>query len=283
MTLFFDTCYPLALERRMALLFEEHTRILRGCLFDVHNEVGIGYPEEAYHRALKLCCERKGIPLLSKQKGRLEHRDRLVHTFEYDLLALNEIILELKTLAGGFARENYVQLLSYLKFWHKQLGLLVNLGQEKVVVERLPFTEKTLVLAEHYEHIEALLSGGNRSLFKQIREGIQHVANAHGLGYGDTVCAKLLCAEWEHRQLDVRRELTCPACFANEDLGRFPVDAIQLGDRFLCCVVALKEEIGPYEIGKAQSYLQALKLPVGLVINFGKHALQVRGIRPPKG
>ena len=267
----------------MALLFEEHTRILRGCLFEIHNEVGIGYPEEAYHRAFKLCCERKDIPLLSKQKGRLEHRGTLVHTFEYDLLAFDEILLELKALAGGFARENYAQLLSYLKFWRKQLGLLVNFGQEKVVVERLPFTEKTLVLDENYEHIEALLSGGNQAVFDQIRGGIQQVANAHGLGYGDTVCAKLLCAEWEHRQLDVRRGVTCPASFANENLGRFPVDAIQLNDRFLCCVVALKEEIGPYEIGKAQSYLRALKLPVGLVINFGKHALQVRGIRPPKG
>ena len=29
--------------------------------------------------------------------------------------------------------------------------------------------------------------------------------------------------------------------------------------------------------------LQMLDLPVGLVVNFGKRALQIRGVRPPKG
>lgn len=277
-----ETFHPLALQSGMALLFEEQTRILRGCLFDVHNEVGLGFPEGAYHRAFVTCCKRRNIPLLSKQKGRLEHRGKQVHVFEHDVLAFDEILLELKALAGGFAREHFVQLLSYQKFWRKKLGLLVNFGQAKVEVERLPFTEKALAVAEDYEHIEPAASGADGALFQQIREGILHVANTHGVGYGDTVCAKLLYSEWEHRQLGVCRELACPAQFDNEDLGRFPVDAMLVGERVLCCVVALKDEIGPFEIGKAQSYLRALEIPIGLVINFGKQALQVRGVRPPR-
>ena len=47
MKLSVETFRALALQERMALLFEEQTRILRGCLFEVHNEVGPGYPEEA--------------------------------------------------------------------------------------------------------------------------------------------------------------------------------------------------------------------------------------------
>jgi len=39
----------------------------------------------------------------------------------------------------------YFQIISYLKFWKKSLGLLVNFGQEKVKVERVPFAEKPFV------------------------------------------------------------------------------------------------------------------------------------------
>ncbi|MBI2928734.1 MAG: GxxExxY protein [Verrucomicrobia bacterium] len=266
----------------MKLIFEEQTRILRRCLFDVHNEVGVGYPEAAYHRAFLACCQRRGVPLLSRQKGRLCHRDVVVHVFEYDVLAWEMVMLELKALSGGFARDHFVQILTYLKFWKKRLGLLVNFGKEKVRIERLPFAEKELVVSENYAYIKPRLATSDRPLLRAIREGILTVAQTHGLGYGDTLCAKLLCAEWHYRQLAVHNELRSPARFEEVELGRFPIDGLLVGERVLCCVTALKEDIGPYEIGKAQSYLRALDLTVALVVNFGKRALQIRGICAPR-
>ena len=142
----------------MALIFEDRPRMLRRCLFDVHNEVGVGYPEEAYHRVFVACCGKRGIPISSKQGGQLHHRGKLTHTFQYDVLAWDEILLELKSLPGGFAQENYFQIISYLKFWKKSLGLLVNFGQEKVKVERVPFAEKPFVVSEDYEYIQPVLT-----------------------------------------------------------------------------------------------------------------------------
>ena len=69
--------------------------------------------------------------------------------------------------------------------------------------------------------------------------------------------------------------------FECDELCKFPVDAMLVGDRVLCCVSALKDNLGPYELGKTQAYLRALDLPVGLTVNFGKRALQIRGVRPP--
>lgn len=265
----------------MALIFEDRTRILRRCFFDVHNEVGVGYPEEAYHRAFVECCGKRGIPFSSKLAGRLEHREKPVHTFQLDILAGDEILLELKALPGGFARENYIQIISYLKFWKKRLGLLVNFGQEKTKVERVPFAEKPLVVSEDYEHVRTALTGEIRPMLRSVRAGVLEVGRLHGLGYGEAVCAKLLVAEWEHRGLSLPGELFSPARFEAVELGKFPVDAFLLNGRILCCVTALKDEIGPYEIGKTQAYLSALDLPVGLAVNFGKHALQIRGVCPP--
>jgi GxxExxY protein len=266
----------------VALILEEQTRILRRCIFDVHNEVGVGYPEESYHQAFLVCCAQRNVPVLSKRSGHLQHRGRLVHTFQYDVLAYGEIILELKALPGGFAREHFVQILSYLKFWQKPLGLLVNLGQEKAKIERLPFHEKTLAVTEDYTYIPSALSADEKRLLRGIREGVLTVARTYGLGYGDSVYVGLLLTEWEHRQLSVGSGLMSPVRFENTTIGDFPVDALLVGGRVLCCVTALKDEIGPFEIGKTQSYLRAMDLPVGMIINFGKQALQMRGVCPPK-
>jgi len=154
---YFHDFHPLEYNRRMSLIFEDQTRVLRRCFFDVHNEVGVGYPEEAYHRAFVACCQKRGIAISSKQSGRLNYHETLVHTFQYDVLAYDEILLELKALPGGFAQENYFQIISYLKFWKKSLGLLVNFGQERVKVERVPYAEKPLVISEDYEHLQPWL------------------------------------------------------------------------------------------------------------------------------
>ena len=169
-----------------------------------------------------------------------------------------------------------------MKFWKKSLGLLVDLGQEKVKVECVLFVEKPLVVSEDYEHIELALTKEIRPLLRAVRAGILEVGRRHGLGYGEVVYSKLLGVEWLHRGLALRGELFSPVSFETDELGRFPVDAMLVGEQVLCDVSALKDEIGPYELGKMQAYLRALELPVGLVVNFGKRALQIRGVRPPR-
>ena len=202
----------------MALIFEDQTRILRRCLFDVHNEVGVGYPEEAYHRAFIACCHKRGIPISSKQGGQLHYRGKLAHTFQYDVLAWDEILLELKSLPGGFAQENYFQIISYLKFWKKSLGLLVNFGQEKVKVERVPFAEKSFVVSEDYEYIQPVLTKEIRPLLRMVRAGLLEVGRRHGLGYGEIVYSKLLDVEWLHRGLALQDELFSPVRFEADEL-----------------------------------------------------------------
>ncbi|MDW8311099.1 MAG: GxxExxY protein [Verrucomicrobiales bacterium] len=266
----------------MALLFESQTHLLRRCLFDAHNEVGVGFPEEAYHRAFAVCCRKRGIPLAVKPTGQLRHRGRFVHTFRCDALAWDEIVLELKAAPGGFVPEHLFQALSYPKFWRKPLGLLVNFGQEKVHVERVPWAEKPLLVQEHYTHLRAAVPQELRPMLRALRRGILQIGQTFGLGYGASVYARLLAVEWQHAGIAVRENAFGRACFEETDLGKFPVDALLAGERVVCCISALKENIGPYELGKTQAYLRALDLPVGLAVNFGKRALQIRGVVAPR-
>ncbi|NOY57439.1 MAG: hypothetical protein GXO75_00700 [Calditrichaeota bacterium] len=43
-------------------------------------------------------------------------------------------------------------------------------------------------------------------------------------------------------------------------------------------MTAIKEKIDFYDIARIHTYLKALNLHVGLLVNFGKRALEIRGI-----
>lgn len=130
----------------LELIYEDLTHELIGCFFDVHNSLGVGYDERSYHKALERRLQRKGIHHRSKECKALFHRDCKVRKFEEDFITHGKIILELKTRKSGFIRANYVQIISELKLWGMRLGLLVNFGLQKVEIERIPFTEKKLLM-----------------------------------------------------------------------------------------------------------------------------------------
>ena len=77
----------------------EKTFLLRGLLFQVRNELKLGWPEEAYHQALVFLLKQKEIPFLSKPRCDMLHRGVVVHTFEADVIVWDLIVLELKALA----------------------------------------------------------------------------------------------------------------------------------------------------------------------------------------
>ena len=132
-------------------LYEDLTHTLIGCFFGVHNSLGVGYDEIAYHKALERQFQIAGIEHCSKERKALIHRGQKVKEFEADFIITNKIVLELKSIQSQFLQPNYVQIISELKLWNFALGLLVNFGLQKVKVERIPFTDKNKVLTENYD------------------------------------------------------------------------------------------------------------------------------------
>jgi PD-(D/E)XK nuclease superfamily len=50
-------------------------------------------------------------------------------------------------------------------------------------------------------------------------------------------------------------------------------------NRIICDIKALHEKIDFYDIAKIQPYLRALGLKIGIIANFGKNDLEIRGVR----
>jgi GxxExxY protein len=77
----------------MELIYEDLTHELIGCFFEVHNSLGVGYDEPAYHKALERRFHKRGIECRSEERKALIHRGRQVRVFKADLIIFEKIIL----------------------------------------------------------------------------------------------------------------------------------------------------------------------------------------------
>lgn len=263
----------------MELIYEDLTREIIGCFFHVHNSLGVGYDEHANHMALKFRFLKKGIDHRSKERKKLVHRDGKVREYEADLIVFDKIILELKTLQSGFIKPNYVQIISELKLWQMQLGLLVNFGLQKVEIERIPFTEKERSVWENYDYIKECTTEQDRKILARLREAILFAFETHGLGYNDVIYRRIVERELDFQGIKFENRVPIEVDYEGETISVFKMKPFLIESRLICDIKALHENIDFYDIAKIQTYLRALDLRVGIIANFGKDALEIRGIR----
>jgi GxxExxY protein len=263
----------------MELIYRDLTEKLRGCIFDVHNKLGVGYDEETYHQALaRRFRELKDISFLSKERKWLQHRNLPIRMFELDFLTFDKIILLLKCIQSDFIRPNYIQMISELKLWERRLGLMVNFGLPKIKIKRIPFTEKEKKLREDYSYIKNRITESERDLLLKLRDAILFVYECHGLGYGKVVCRKLVETELTFQNIRFEKHATIVVKYNEEVIRNFKMRYLLVDDRVILGVTALQREVN-YEITTMQTYLKALGLSVGMLVNFGKSQLEIRGIK----
>lgn len=106
--------------------YENLTKKIIGCAIEVHKELGPGLLESAYEECLayeldkvELKVERqKPVPVVYKEI-------KLECGYRIDILVEDKIVLELKTV-DEFNPVHEAQILTYLKFAQKKVGLLIN-------------------------------------------------------------------------------------------------------------------------------------------------------------
>ena len=119
----------------MALLFEELTgKILAAC-FEVSNELGAGFLESVYEKALLIALNQKGISAVAQYPIGVSFRGQSVGQFNADILVENKIIVEIKAVTN-LAPEHKAQLINYLKATGIEVGLLINFGKSKLEYRR---------------------------------------------------------------------------------------------------------------------------------------------------
>jgi len=263
------------------LRYEKFTYELRGFIFEAHNKLKTGWPEEVYHQGLVQLLRDKEIPVDSKPRKSIVHRGIEVHHFECDLLVWELIILELKTLPfTTFAAQHYAQLIHYLKCWNKNLGLLVNFGPPQVEIKRVVWDDPELKILQNYTPIEPYLSDTDRLTLDRIWQAILALGQQYGLGYPETMYCSLAAIELKHNGLNCQREIKIPAKWNEQVLGQHSSDYLLVDKHYLLHIRSLLDRPTRYDFAQMKTYLNNLGLKIGLIVNFGKRQLQIYGVSP---
>ena len=115
---------------------DEQTATIIGIAYEVMNEVGCGYREKAYERAMIREFQLRTIPYDQQRQFPLFFKDTQIDILIPDLIVFDEIIVDTKTQKALTDRE-LAQMQSYLKATKLPLGLLINFGNPKVEIKRV--------------------------------------------------------------------------------------------------------------------------------------------------
>jgi GxxExxY protein len=115
---------------------DDETFATIGVAMAVHNELGPGFPEELYHRAMLVGLRAEGIPHETEYRIDLKFRGQAIGCFELDLVVARTVVVELKALAG-LADIHKQQCISYLAASGLPVGLLFNFGAARLETQRV--------------------------------------------------------------------------------------------------------------------------------------------------
>lgn len=95
------------------------------CAFRVHRELGPGFLESIYRKAMYFEMDRAGLSFRSEEPVSVRYREILIPGQRVDLIVENLIVVELKAVAR-FDDVHRAQLISYLRTTGLRGGLLID-------------------------------------------------------------------------------------------------------------------------------------------------------------
>jgi len=111
------------------LLYENLTNKIINCFYNVHNDLGFGFLEKVYERALIVELENKGIKFQEQRKIKIFYKNQNIGDYIADLIVDDEVIVEIKAVKN-LSKIHEAQLVNYLKATKIKIGLLVNFGEK---------------------------------------------------------------------------------------------------------------------------------------------------------
>jgi len=118
------------------LIYPELSYKIVGILFDVYNELGGGYQEKYYQRAIAKRFKKVNIQFQEQINVPLKFDNEKIGQYFLDFLVDNKIILEIKV-APRFYIRDVRHILAYLKATNLQHGLLASFTRNGLIFKRI--------------------------------------------------------------------------------------------------------------------------------------------------
>lgn len=119
------------------LIYANESYKIKGCMMEVHTELGPGFLEQVYQEALEYEFKKAGIPYKREAHLKIKYKDiSLNKDYIADFICYDKIIIELKTVSD-IIDIHKCQELNYLKATGLQLGIIGNFAKKSLETARV--------------------------------------------------------------------------------------------------------------------------------------------------
>lgn len=116
--------------------YKDLTEKIIGVAIDVHKELGSGFPEKIYQRALKIAFKHGGLKFFPEKRFEVEFMGKNVGYEVVDFLVENTVVVEIKAISE-ITNIQVGQVVSYLKATKRSIGLILNFAKSKLDIKRV--------------------------------------------------------------------------------------------------------------------------------------------------
>jgi len=116
--------------------YSELTSKIIGCAMEVHKELGNGFPEVIYQRAMEIEMQLAGIQFQREFVMPIYYREKRIGTRRVDFLVEELIPVEFKA-TTKLEDIHFAQAINYLEAYNLEIGLLLNFGEMSLNFKRL--------------------------------------------------------------------------------------------------------------------------------------------------
>lgn len=103
-----------------------------GLVMEVHNEIGHGFKEEVYEKALEVKLNHAGIEPNRQFEVLVDYESERVATFYVDLFPSQQVAVKIKAFSHQLTNDKLAQVINYLKATGAPVALLFNFGRRKL-------------------------------------------------------------------------------------------------------------------------------------------------------
>jgi GxxExxY protein len=106
-----------------------------GIAIEIHKEIGPGFSESIYHRAMEIDLAEAGLSFVSEASLAVKYKDHVLGTFAADMIVEDGLLLEFKALEN-LPLISEIQVVQYLKASRLDIGLILNFGTATLQIKR---------------------------------------------------------------------------------------------------------------------------------------------------
>jgi len=118
------------------IIYKKLSYEIIGIAMEVHNRLGSGFLEKVYENAMIILLNKKGVKSKAQFPIKIEFENQIIGDYIVDIFVENQIILELKSV-NKIHEKHKSQIINYLKATNKQLGIIINFGNDRLEYERI--------------------------------------------------------------------------------------------------------------------------------------------------